>query len=304
MSSPCAEFRRAQPLLGTIVSISVVAPHADIARAAVSAGFEAVARVQGAMSFHDPGSDLSRIHRDAWRKPVPVGADTHRVLRAAVALSRATQGVFDCTVAPRLVAEGRLPCPDGAPRPAAGADWRAIDLSRAGHVALQAPVWIDLGGIAKGYALDAAAAALRSAGAWGFRVDAGGDLRIRMPEPEPVHVRHPTAPGCFFPVGRLRDGAVATSAPYADETGLWWGIVDPRVGARLAEVSSVSVFAARGLWADALTKIVMLAPDLSARLARRLHATAIVLRGDGAGEVCDGRLRPSARWTVRGGDNA
>jgi len=298
MSSPCAEFRRAQPLLGTLVSIAAVAPDTAIAQAAVQAGFDAVARVHDAMSFHAPGSVLSRIHRDAWRAPLPVDAGTLRVLRAAVALSRATDGVFDCTIARRLVAEGRLPRPEGAPAPAPGADWRAIDLSRPGHVALRAPVWIDLGGIAKGYALDAAAAALRRAGAWGFRVDAGGDLRIRMPAPEPVHVRHPSTRARVHALGHLRDGAVATSAPYDDESGVWCGIVDPRAAARRAPTASVSVFAERGLWADALTKVVSLAPDLVSRLSARLHATAVVLREDGAGEICDGRTGACSRWTI------
>jgi thiamine biosynthesis lipoprotein len=304
MSSPCAEFRRAQPLLGTVVSISAVAPDAAIARASVQAAFDAVARVHDAMSFHAPASALSRIHREAWREPVPVDPDTRRVLRAAVSLSRATDGLFDCTVARRLVAEGRLPRPEGAPAPSAGADWRAIDLSRPGCVALRAPVWIDLGGIAKGYALDAAAAALRAAGAWGFRVDAGGDLRIRMPEAEPVHVRHPSTRGCAFPVGSLRDGAVATSAPYQDDTGIWCGIVDPRTAVRRTDLTSVSVFAPRGLWADALTKVVMLAPELGAHLVTRLRATAVILRDDGTGAVCDGRAAASSRWSVGGGSAA
>lgn len=298
MSSPCAEFRRAQPLLGTVVSISAVAPDLGIAQVAVQAGFDAVARVHAAMSFHAHDSALSRIHREAWRERVPVDADTWRVLRAAVALSRATDGLFDCTVASRLVREGRLPRPEGAPAPVPGADWRAIDLSRPGCVALRVPVWIDLGGIAKGYALDAAAAALRATGAWGFRVDAGGDLRIRMPEAEPIHVRHPSARSRFFPVGYLRDGAVATSAPYDDETGVRFGIVDPRVPAHRTSMTSVSVFAARGMWADALTKVVALSPDLGARLASRLRATAVVLREDGSGELCDGRSGPGSRWSV------
>lgn len=302
MSSPCVEIRRAQPLLGTVVAISAIAPEAGTAHRAVQAGFDAVARVHAAMSFHEPASTLSRIHREAWRAPVPVDADTRRVLCAAVALSRATAGVFDCTVASRLVAEGRLPRPENSPAPARGADWRAIDLSRPGHVALRDPVWIDLGGIAKGYALDAAAAALRAAGAWGFRVDAGGDLRLRMPEAEPVHIRHPTRRGCVFPVGHLADGAVATSAPYEDDTGRWCGIVDPRGSAPGPEACSVSVFVSRGLWADALTKIVMLAPDVAARLAERLRATAVVLRGDGGGETFDGRRRAGSGWSVCGAD--
>jgi hypothetical protein len=66
----------------------------------------------------------------------------------------------------------------------------------------------------------------------------------------------------------------------------------------------MSVFATRGLWADALTKVVALAPELGAHLVRRMHATAVVLRDDGTGAVCGGRAATSSRWWVGGGGAA
>lgn len=291
MSLRCAERRRARPLLGTLVEIEVTAGDDDSAQRALEAGFSAVARVERAMSFHSVESTLSRIHREAWRKDTPVDDDTWRVLRASRALSAATGGVFDCTVASKLVAAGRLPRPEGSPDPAPDADWRDVELRCGGYVKLTRPVWLDLGGIAKGYALDVATRAMAAAGAVTSRVDAGGDIRVRSLRGAPVFVRHPADRARAYAVGSLQDGAMATTAPYHDETGEWSGVVAPTGRQGKVADTSVTVFARRGIWADALTKVVAIAPDTASAILRRLGADALEIASDGA-----------ARWCPSGGD--
>src|SRR5689334_21177495 len=99
-------IRRAQPLLGTQVAISVRGVGAKAAHAAIDRGFAAVARIHRLMSFHEAHSDLSRLNSAAAGQPALVHADTYSVLGRAQELSARSDGAFDVTVAGRLVAAG------------------------------------------------------------------------------------------------------------------------------------------------------------------------------------------------------
>src|SRR2546423_10672087 len=102
MRSRSNNFRRARPLLGTLVEISA-AGAGPCVHAAIGAAFAAIERVQRLMSFHDPRSDISRVNRWADRKPIAVDAWTWAVLARAQMISQASAGAFDITTAPRLV---------------------------------------------------------------------------------------------------------------------------------------------------------------------------------------------------------
>jgi len=257
--SPAPEpaLRRARPLLGTFVEIQASGlPAARLARA-VEKAFAAVARVQALMSFHAPASDLSRLNRLAARRAVRVDAATWTVLRHAVALARASEGRFDPSARLGIISH---------------ANWRAIRLLPDRRVRFLAPLTLDLGGIAKGYAVDRAVAALHRAGVSRGLVNAGGDLRVFGDHSAPVHVRHPAQPGVFFPLGELHDGALATSAlTYAD------ALVDPRNGTVCARGLSITVLAPTTLLADALTKVVAVDPDAARALLARHRARAVIL---------------------------
>lgn len=272
----CVE--RAQPLLGTFVSIRAQAD-CQHTHAAVSAAFARIADIQRTMSFQDPDSELSRVNRHAYSHPQPVSASLRRVLRAALALARASDGLFDPSVAWRLVDWGHLPAP-AATGTDPHASWRDVRMLDDGSVSFRRPLWLDLGGIAKGYAVDQAVRTLRLHGATSGVVNAGGDLRIfgRM---ETVHVRDPANPRQQIPILHARDAAVATSAGYFSDLNDRTALVHPKLGASLGQTCSVTVCARRAIWADALTKIVMAAPDTAAPLLRRLHASAVTFYADG-----------------------
>jgi thiamine biosynthesis lipoprotein len=186
------------------------------------------------------------------------------VLAAARAVAEASDGRFDVSVAPELVRYGYLPRHAGLARPAPGANWQHIELLPGHRVQLARPLHLDLGGIAKGYAVDCAIGALQDAGMDAGRVNAGGDLRLFGDAAEPVHVRHPQTATCLLPLCQLSEGAVATSATYYSGRRVRGRPVSPLIDAATrqpcAGARSVSVLADRCTLADALTKVVYADP--------------------------------------------
>jgi len=273
-------FERARPLLGTFVSVRADGA-GERAAMALDAAFEEVAEVQRTMSFHDPDSELSRLNRYAHEEPQWISHSLHRVLRASLALARASEGRFDPTVAWRLVAWGQLPAPMAAREPDPHANWRDVCFLRDGRVQYRRPLWLDLGGIAKGYAVDRAVRALQRRGVASGAVNAGGDLRMfgRM---ETVRVRAPADPRRHIPILHVRDAAVATSAGYFSRKNGRTALVDALRGDSLGQAYSVTVCARRATWADALTKVVLAAPDRATAVLRRLHASAVLIHHDGS----------------------
>lgn len=272
--------QRARPLLGTLVAIRIAGAAADI-DAAFEAAFARIVAVHRAMSFHDADSELSRLNRDAARAPRPVGPHLWRVLRASLALARASEGRFDPTIAARLVQSQHLPAPANAPAPDPHADWRDVRLLPGRRVRFDRPLWLDFGGIAKGYAVDLAVAALRAQDVRSGMVNAGGDLRVFGDAHETIRVRDPRDPVATRPLLQLRDGAVATSSGYFSALDGRTALLDGRSGARLGDDVSVSVCAPRALWADALTKIVLADADAALPLLHRLRAQAALLDATG-----------------------
>ena len=168
---------RAQPWMGTLVSMRVEGLPALGAHRAIDAAFAEVAAVHRLMSFHQEDSDVCRLNRLAVRRPVAVHPYTSEVLQWALKFSFFSVGCFDISVARELVDRQFLPRPSGRkcdPK----SSWRDIELRRDGRVTFHRPLWIDLGGIAKGYAVDRASETLRSWGAQKSVVNAGGDLRV------------------------------------------------------------------------------------------------------------------------------
>ena len=243
-------IRRARPLLGTLVAIA-----ADGDAVAVKAAFAAVERVHALMNFHSAQGDLARINA-ARGEPVAVDAWTREALEQALRVSKVTGGAFDVVV------------------PGMGATFADVALE-GGCVRLPRGARIDLGGIAKGFAVDRAIDALRDTGAHGGSVNAGGDLRFFGNWSGRIRVRAPGALDTSLALPRLRQRAFATSAGYFGST-----LVDPRNGAATCLGWSVTVAAATCALADALAKAVALLGPLKSILAP-FGATAFAVDGDG-----------------------
>jgi thiamine biosynthesis lipoprotein len=255
-------MRRCRPLLGTFVEIE--GDHG------IDEGFAAIERVHRLMSAHEPASDVSRINRFAHLGPVAVDPWTARVIERALFWSKLSAGPFDIVRAGKSAVEGgRIPRHADQPVPEAS-HWTWIEIQGASVRLLKAGC-IDLGGIAKGFAVDQAVAAMREAGATRGLVNAGGDLAAFGDEPWPVAVADPIS---RRPVVELDvcNGAIATSAlvdgssEHLPPRGRW---------------ESVTVRAARCIDADALTKMVWTAPSDLHELLAKAGASAFGIRSDG-----------------------
>lgn len=218
-------LRRAQLWLGTLVEIGVPlsGQNMDGVNQAVADAFAVVGQVHRLMSKFDPSSDVSRCHQAEVGHAVRVNGHTRDVLDLALQLHRQTGGLFDVAMGSGrwdLNAEG---------------DWIKLD----------ALVQIDLGGIAKGYAVDAAMAALVARGVKAAWVNAGGDVRV-MGVRVPIDLRD-EAHGGVRRWAEMEEGAVATSyfGPHARSA-----LHGPH------HAQHVTVAAPRCAVADALTKVV------------------------------------------------
>ena len=262
-------MERVRPFLGTFVAVR--ADGAPDPVLAIEAAFAAISRVERLMSCHDPDSELSRLNRAAHLRALPVDPWTRRVFRLALVFGRASAGSFDCAVGARQAAAGRLPARGGVPDvEGSGTD---IDLSEPGRIRYRRKLYVDLGGIAKGFAVDRAVDALRRAGAGAGVVNAGGDLRAFGAATETVHVRMPTAGG-LHAIGEIREAAVATSVAGKDMP-LDLPILDG-VSGRMPAAQLISVFASRCVLADALTKVVAVQGGRCAPLLARCGAEALL----------------------------
>ena len=268
-----ARVQRAQPWLGTLVEIATEGADHAMTHAAIGRAFARIAAIHGAMSFHDPDSELSRVNRRAARDWVALSGDLAQVFGAVLEFAAASDGLFDPSVAPWLIETGHLPRHPHMPAEAAP-DWRAIELD-GDRVRFARPLLVDFGGIAKGYAVDAALAVLRDAGMASARVNAGGDLARFGGSAEPMRVRHPARPTLSLHLADLQNGAVATSAGYYQAAAS--PLRHPHTGAELCRTLSVSVLAPTCLAADALTKIVAAAPQRAPALLGRKGAQAILI---------------------------
>jgi len=251
-----AWVRRARPLLGTFVELGVASGGHDTEHA-LRAGFAAISEVQACLSRFEAGSDIARFHALRRGACMALREPGRVVLDAAQQLRDASAGLFDISL-------GSAPfgwCVEGE---------RLHKLDDAASV--------DLGGIAKGHAVDCAVLALQAHGCTAGWVNAGGDLRAFGGADVPVFLRD-EAGGGATPFALLGDGAFATSHFASGSRSCLAGDTDsrassassPRAGSTPAHVS---VAAPLCLWADALTKLVARSRDAQHPLLRRYDAVA------------------------------
>jgi thiamine biosynthesis lipoprotein len=280
-------IRRARPLLGTFVEIEVAGVAKSEMNAAIDAAFDAISLVHRLMSFHEPESDVSRLNREAGVTPTRVHAWTFQVLEAAMEMHRRSGGVFDIAVAPALQAMGLLPSLNVDPTIVPGMRFTdAIELLPESMVRLRpAGVAVDLGGIAKGFAVDLAVDALRGLDVSSGLVNAGGDLRAFGQEPHAVYVRDPRDPSRSIGCIEVVDEALASTARRFDLVGGGYpgssAIIDPSTLRPPGLIDGVTVRAPSCMIADALTKIVMISGTGAVDLLEQYAASALLISADG-----------------------
>ena len=273
-------MRRCRPLLGTFVEIECDQP------AGIDAGFAAIESIHRLMSAHEADSELSLINRVGHLGWVELSEPTAAVLVRAIHWSRASAGRFDIVRAgASALGRSALPLHPGQPVPDRRADWADIVLERHA-VRLKRPACLDLGGIAKGFAVDRAVDTMIAAGATSGLVNAGGDLRGFGSRPWQIDVVEPATRRPVVSV-ELRDMALATSAglPFGDDRLEFAHLL--HAGRRW---TSVTVRAASAGDADALTKVLWAGTPGAPRLLRDHDATAFAIHTDGCVEEIVGEV--------------
>jgi FAD:protein FMN transferase len=260
--------RRTIPVMGTVAEVAVVHRDPAVAQAAIDAAFAELRRVEATMSRFRADSDVGRANLGAAAEPVAVSAATAVVLAEALRWAGASDGLFDPAFG-RAVAlwdVGHRHAPPERAEVLRLAGLRLFRYLEVGQRGAEATVRfhepdlaIDLGGIAKGYAVDRAVEALRARGIRHALVNAGGDLYAlgRSPEGDPweVGIQSPSDPRALAATLLLEDQAVATSGDYRQgfdfDGRRFHHLLDPGTAEpRRASVHSLTVAAATCMSAD------------------------------------------------------
>ncbi len=300
---PAVENSGFHPMMGTLVQVTAVADSPAAARRAIQAAFEVFENVQRTMNDRDPNSELSQINRTAFGQKVEVSPDLFAVLCAARQYSQLTNGAFDSTVGPlvalwrRMEKTGIEPTPEEIEQARRRVGYEKVMLNPTQQtVRFEAEgMQLDLGGIAKGYAVDAAIGAMKELGIRGGMVDVGGNIRCFGTPPPPakhwtIGLQNPRAEALSAKI-RLDELAVATSGDYrrfVEKDGKRFShILNPATGESAAELISVTILAPSALEADALsTAVSVLGREKGLALIESLpEAEAIVIAADRPDEL-------------------
>jgi FAD:protein FMN transferase len=245
-------------------SIAEDAATGTLEQAAIEAAYAAIRDVEQRMHPHRDGSDLARINSARLHTPIEIHRETWQLLQLARRLHDLTSGVFDPCVPSR---PGRL---------------RDIELQAGRVLVCHAPVELDLGGIAKGHAIDRAIETLRELGCSAGLVNAGGDLRVFGERAETVLLRRSGATvsgsnsaGATYTQLQLRDAALAVSdLDGTDRPPEHQGYYNRTGQAPVRRYAAVTARTAAA--ADALTKCLLLCSDeCAARALRELEAQSL-----------------------------
>lgn len=302
---PHAFVKRAQMHMGTLATLTAVAPTDAQAQEAVSEGFKEIRRLERLWSTWIPESELSRINAAAGRDRVVVSPETMVLLHRSVDAARMTQGAFNIAMGPAVEAwniskDPRIPNPQDLERLRPLLDLSAMQLNEPDQtVYLVKPgMRIDVGGIGKGYAADLVAEVMRRHGATGGVVALSGDIKAFGDLPGgagfPIGIQHPRKSGTVLARVVLRDEAISTAGDYEryfERDGvIYHHILDPRTlqPARLCQ--SVTIIAKEGVWADGLdTGVFVLGPERGMALIEALpDVEGVIVDADGTVLISSG----------------
>lgn len=312
LSSMAEWHQDEQTIMGTEVVARLWHENPEQGRAALAAAMDELRRIDRHFSPYKPDSELSQLNRAAPQasaeQPLKISAELADLLHRSKHYGDLTQGAFDVTFGSvgRLYDYRSGKQPDEATRRALAEaiDYRRIHLDREvrtvwyGHPKL----YVDLGGIAKGYGVDRAIGLLRERGIKHASISAGGDTRLigdHRGRPWRVGIKNPRAPEEVAIVLPLSDEAISTSGDYeryfVDETGeRIHHILNPRTGGSARGIISATVLGPEAIDTDALSTSVFVL-GLEAGLAlinRQPEFEAIVIADDGRVHYSEGLVDP------------
>ena len=264
--------------LGTFCQVVVVAPNHKTAQQCVDLAFEQIQTLDAIFSNHRDDSELAKVNAQAFERPVKVSDPLYTVVERAVDVSQRSDGAFDITVGPLIDLWKQASDANSIPNPEqireakskVGYQKLLLDPSAKTIQFETEGMKLDLGGIAKGYIIDACIEAIQRGGGVGAMVNIGGDIRCfgRPKGPTPywrIGLQNPSKLDSGDPEGimmvlSLENDAVATSGHYRR---FFWidgqkvsHIVEPESGKGSDKVLSTTIIAHRAILADALATTV------------------------------------------------
>ncbi|GAC1306633.1 MAG: FAD:protein FMN transferase [Steroidobacteraceae bacterium] len=289
--------RVADGIMGTRITVELWATDRPAADRAIDAVLDEMRRLDAAMSTYQPTSEVSLVNAKAASGPMPITVELFDLLTTATEYSVITDGAFDITYASvgYLYDFRKHLRPDDQHIAAAlpAVNYRHVVLDPRQHTVRfsRQGVRIDLGGIAKGYAVDCSIDVLKRLGFTRAYVSAGGDSRIigdRFGKPWVIGIRDPTkAEGHLVTRIPLVDAAISTSGDYEryfEENGVrYHHIIDPRTGHSASKVRSATIVGPYATRTDGLSKTAfVLGPEKAMAIYDRLEdIDAIIIKLDG-----------------------
>jgi thiamine biosynthesis lipoprotein len=273
--------------MGTLATVLLVTPDSVASAPDAEAARKTFARIDSLMSNWTETSEVARINREAGSGPVTVNEEVSRVLEIARRVGVESDSCFDITVEPMVRLWGflggppRVPDPDAiaALLPRIGWDRVAFDPETRSLRLLDPDTRIDLGGVAKGYGVDAVTAVLRARGVRDALVDLSGNMMALGSPPDRPHwtigIRDPRDRLPYVARLSLSGAAVATSGAYEQfvaRDGRRYGhILDPRTGWPVDDLLAVTVVAPTATEADAWSTACFVLGRTAAMTKARAH---------------------------------
>ncbi|HFD80694.1 MAG TPA: FAD:protein FMN transferase [Gammaproteobacteria bacterium] len=278
-------------IMGTRITVELFHEDPQLARRGVAAVLAEMRRIDAEMSPFIASAELARLNRSAAQAPFRTSEELFRLIQRSLDFSRLTEGAFDITFASVgfLYDYRKGVRPDDSRRQEAvtAIDYHNLVLDEGQQsIRFSKPgVRIDLGGIAKGYAVDRCIRILQDMGIDHALVTAGGDSRMigdRWGRPWTIGVRDPRKADALVAVIPLQDVAVSTSGDYQryfEEDGVrYHHIIDPQTGDSARELRSVTIIGPDATTTDALsTSVFVLGPEAGLALVDRLDGIDAIL---------------------------
>jgi len=287
-------------VMGTFARVVVVAEDSNTAKKCIETALAEIHKVDDLMSDYKSDSEISEVNRNGAKTAVHLSQSTYEVLQRSIEFSKLTHGAFDITVGPLVdlfhSAEKKQVAPtkeqiSQAKSKVGFEKLKLDDQNRTVQFAVEG-MRLDLGGIAKGYAVDKAVEAMQTSGAIGGMVDIGGDIQcFGAPLKSRTHwvigLQNPNLDNYIGEQDlalklKLANGAVATSGDYQQfvliEGKRYSHIIDRKTGTSTEGLSSITIIAENATDADALaTAVSVMGTEKGLALIEKLPATDAIL---------------------------
>lgn len=264
-------------LMGTLFDVTVSHPNAKEAKIAIEKVFEEIQRIELLTSKFNLKSEVTKINQRAGDNAFAVGNEVYELIRKSIYYSQLTEGAFDITVGAIQDLwdfeneKNVIPSSESLSRLLPLVNFRNVLLGKDNHVNLiKSGIKLDLGGVAKGYAVDRGIEILRKKNIHNAILNGGGDLKCigeKSPgSPWKIGVRHPRKQASVIASLEGKDIAIATSGDYQNyfitDSVRYHHLLDPVTGRPAQGLQSVTIISKDTILADAMaTAVFIMGPE-------------------------------------------